>query len=79
MIQQAMDVVRVAGNNAVHPGTIELHEDPEQLATLFMLLNLIVEQMIRQPRLVAEMYSQLPVGAIEAIGRRDNGTSGKVE
>ena len=73
VVQQAMDTVRVAGNNALHPGTLQLHDDPEQLATLFALVNLIVDQMIRQPRLVGEMYSQLPAGAVAAVERRDNG------
>lgn len=38
-IQQALDVVRVVGNKAVHPGTIAFDVDDEQ--TAIMLMNLI--------------------------------------
>ena len=75
LVQQAMDTVRVIGNNALHPGEIELHDDPRQLSTLFDLVNLIVQQMITQPRLVGEMYKKLPSGPVEAIHRRDGGNA----
>ena len=31
-VQQALDVVRVTGSNAVHPGQIDLQDDPERYA-----------------------------------------------
>jgi hypothetical protein len=34
-IQQALDVVRVIGNNAVHPGLISIDDKPEQVKKLF--------------------------------------------
>src|SRR5258708_22988331 len=33
-VHQALDSVRVIGNNAVHPGSIDLHHNPTQLETL---------------------------------------------
>ena len=70
-VQQALDALRVIGNNAVHPGEIDLTEDPEKVATLFGLLNYIVEERITRPRQLEELYQSLPEGALKAIERRD--------
>ena len=43
-IQKALDVVRVVGNNAVHPGQIVIEDNPDIALNLFKLLNLIVER-----------------------------------
>lgn len=40
-IQQALDVVRVVGNEAVHPGTLDLNDKPETVAALFNLVNMM--------------------------------------
>ena len=45
-VQQALDAVRVIGNNAVHPGQLDLRDDRATAETLFKLLNIIVEKMI---------------------------------
>jgi hypothetical protein len=71
-LQQAMDSLRVIGNNAVHPGEIDLNENPELVAPLFDLVNMIVDFMIAEPRRVAELFSRLPQGALDAIERRDS-------
>jgi len=70
-IQQALDAVRVIGNNAVHPGEIDLRDDAETATRLFELLNLIVDVTITQPRKVAEMYDKLPESSRQAIEKRD--------
>jgi hypothetical protein len=70
-IQQALDVVRVIGNNAVHPGEIDLRDDQVTAASLFQLVNVIAESMISQPKAIAEMFSKLPEGAKEGIAKRD--------
>ncbi len=70
-IQQALDSVRVIGNNAVHPGSIDLDEKSEVAETLFSLLNIIVEQLITQPKKISEIYSNLPQGALDGINKRD--------
>jgi hypothetical protein len=71
-IQQALDVVRVVGNNAVHPGQIDLQDDKATAIKLFGLVNLIVEAMIATPKHIEKMYGELPPSALEAIKKRDD-------
>lgn len=70
-IQQAMDVLRVIGNNAVHPGQIDLKDDKATAIKLFDLLNLIVERRIATPNKIKGLFEGLPPGAREAIEKRD--------
>jgi uncharacterized protein DUF4145 len=70
-VQQALDAVRVIGNNAVHPGLIDITDDPETAARLFELVNIVCDYMITQPRRVEEIYSKLPAPLLEAIDKRD--------
>ena len=72
-IQKALDIVRVVGNNAVHPGVIDVRDNPEIALKLFKLVNIIVEQMITQPKEISELYDNvIPEGAKEQINNRDN-------
>lgn len=70
-IQKALDVVRVTGNNAVHPGTIDLQDDPKLVNKLFKLTNMIVEEMITKPKEIDDLYETLPHAAKKAIDKRD--------
>lgn len=70
-VQQALDTVRVIGNNAVHPGAIDLRDDRATAETLFRLVNLIAEKLISEPKHIDEMYGGLPSGALKAIEARD--------
>lgn len=69
-VQKALDVVRVVGNNAVHPGQIDV-DDSSTVGGLFAIINLIAESMITMPARVESMYAALPAGAVQAIQRRD--------
>jgi hypothetical protein len=71
-IQKALDAIRVIGNNAVHPGTIDLDDNKDIATMLFDLINIIVNEMITQPKQIDELYSTLPQNALDAIERRDN-------
>jgi hypothetical protein len=71
-VRQALDIVRVIGNNAVHPGQIDLRDNRDTAEQLFKLVNLIAEKMISEPKHVAEMYDTLPEGARKAIEKRDS-------
>lgn len=70
-VQQALDAIRVIGNNAIHPGLLDLRDDRATAESLFSLVNLIADSMISQPKSVAEIYGRLPEGAREAIEKRD--------
>jgi hypothetical protein len=70
-IQQALDSVRISGNNAVHPGDMQLDEDPETVAHLFTMVNLIIENQITQPKGVADFFKKLPPNSVAAIEKRD--------
>lgn len=70
-IQQALDVVRVAGNNAVRPGVLNLEDDKTSASYLFEILNIIVDNQIIQPKKIDEFYNALPQKALDGIKNRD--------
>lgn len=71
-VQQALDVVRVVGNKAVHPGQIVFDVDDKNTATMLMrLLNIIVERMITEPKEIDSLYQGLPDTVKESITKRD--------
>jgi Domain of unknown function (DUF4145) len=71
LVQKALDYCRVLGNNAVHPGEIDLDDTPEIAAKLFQMINFIVEDRITRPREIDALYTELPEGARAAIDKRD--------
>jgi hypothetical protein len=71
-VQKALDLVRVVGNNAVHPGQIDLEDNPDVTNKLFGLVNIIAEVMISQPKQVEELYDSIvPESQKKAIAMRD--------
>jgi len=70
-IQKSLDIVRVIGNNSVHPGQIDT-DDAEVAGKLFVLLNVITEYMISMPGKVDAMFSGLPDSDKEQIEKRDS-------
>jgi hypothetical protein len=73
-IQKALDVVRVIGNEAVHPGQIDLKDDTKTVEKLFTLVNLIAEAMISQPKHVDNLYKSLPPDKKDQIKKRNGGS-----
>jgi hypothetical protein len=69
-VQQALDIVRVTGNHAVHPGQIEV-DNPEVVAQLFELINVIAEYTISMPSRISAKFSGLPASAQDQIKKRD--------
>lgn len=71
-VQQALDLVRVIGNKAVHPGVIDFDVDDENTALLLMnLLNIITQNMISDPEQIDNMFNKLPSSIKESIEKRD--------
>ncbi|MHB1184692.1 MAG: DUF4145 domain-containing protein [Desulfobulbia bacterium] len=70
-IQKSLDLVRVIGNEAVHPGTIDLNDQPETAIILFNLVNIITEAMITQPKMIEALYESLPEEKRDQIEKRD--------
>lgn len=71
-IQQALDIVRVVGNKAVHPGQIDISDNYELASKLFGLINIIADVMITQPKEIENLYNNtLPPDTITAIEKRD--------
>ncbi|RKU21867.1 hypothetical protein C6499_20875 [Candidatus Poribacteria bacterium] len=72
-IQQALDIVRVTGNHAVHPGEI-IFDDTTDVQALFTLINMITIVLITQPNQIQEHYDNLPEKDKEKIEKRDGKT-----
>ena len=69
--QQALDAVRVIGNEAVHPGQMDLKDNRDTALSLFNLVNLIVQDTVTRPKMVEKTYALLPESTRNAIARRD--------
>ncbi|EKN3739695.1 DUF4145 domain-containing protein [Yersinia enterocolitica] len=70
-IQQSLDIVRVVGNEAVHPGVIDLSDNKEMALALFELVNYIADEMITRPKKIDELYNKLPKNKLDGIKNRD--------
>ena len=71
-IQKSLDALRITGNNAVHPGQLNLTEDSERVIKLFRLINFIAEKTITELKEIDDFYEDLPEGAKEAVKKRDS-------
>ena len=71
-IQKALDIVRVVGNNAVHPGKMDEQDTKEYARRMFSLLNFIVEDRIVIPKEIDDLFDGLPEDTKKAITKRDS-------
>ncbi len=71
-IQRALDLLRVVGNNAVHPGQIDLEDGRDIALKLFNVLNFIADEMITKPKELDLLYSDVvPEETKKHINERD--------
>lgn len=70
-IQKSLDIVRVIGNEAVHPGTMDLKDDRDTALQLFDLVNAIADRMISHPKNVDLLYKKIPPNKLKAIKNRN--------
>jgi hypothetical protein len=71
LVHKSLDIVRVIGNESVHPGELDLNDDRDTALRLFDLVNSIADQMISHPKAVEEMYQKLPENKRKSIEQRD--------
>lgn len=71
-VQKALDTVRVIGNEAVHPGALDLKDDIATASKLFKLVNFIAEKMISEPNEINDLFDdKVPEPKKQAIEIRD--------
>jgi predicted naringenin-chalcone synthase len=70
-VQEALDSLRVIGNEAVHPGELDLRDDVETATALFDLLNYVVKDRIAEPKERRRIFGLLPEKKRAAIAKRD--------
>lgn len=70
-MQEALDTLRLVGNNAVHPGEIQVDDDVGLVQMLFELINYIVDEMISRPAKRKALFQKMPEKAREAIAKQD--------
>lgn len=75
IVQKSLDVVRVIGNESVHPGSLDLRDDRDTAFKLFKLVNLITDQMISTPKSIDELYASIPENKRKGIEARDTGAA----
>lgn len=70
IVQKSLDIVRVTGNDAVHPGQIDT-DDSDTVSKLFTLVNVIVDYTIALPKRVDNIFEELPADKRDGIRNRD--------
>jgi len=70
-VQQSLDIIRVVGNEQVHPGELDVRDDPSIATELFGLINFIIEDQITRPKSISAIYGRLPQAKRDAIAQRD--------
>lgn len=76
-VVDALDIVRVIGNEAVHPGTIDLNDNRDIAVALFDLVNIITEEMISEDKHINALFNRLPEDKRKHIEERDRGKQEK--
>ena len=70
-VQKASDIVRLTGNDAVHPGDIDAG-DPDTVMPLFDLVNFIADDLISRPSRLESLWQTIPEEKRNWVEDRDN-------
>lgn len=74
-VQESLDVLRVIGNESVHPGTLDIRDDKSTAIALFRLLNFIANKLISEPKEIDSIYGKIPEEKKKQIQKRDGNKS----
>ncbi|MFH1377455.1 MAG: DUF4145 domain-containing protein [Planctomycetota bacterium] len=66
-----LDILRVYGNESVHPGELREEDIKSNSSQLFIILNDIVDYMISKPKKRKELLDNIPEKTRKAIEQRD--------
>jgi hypothetical protein len=70
-LQEALDSVRVIGNDSVHPGQMLVTDDPDTVQALMHIVNDIIDETIGKERRMRALYDKLPEAKRAGIDQRD--------
>jgi hypothetical protein len=62
-----LHTIKIIGNEAVHPGELDLIGDSDTAKTLFSFINMIAEEMITAPKNEKELFNKLPQNKTKEI------------
>ena len=57
---KAVSILRINGNDIMHTGVIKILENKDDVVYLFELFNMIVEELIEEPKKLNEIYNKIP-------------------
>ncbi len=77
IVRKALDSIRVIGNEAVHPGKIDLEDNYETTVAMFKTLNFIVEKTITESNEISEIYNLIPEDKRNALDVRREAVKNK--
>jgi hypothetical protein len=72
MVVKVADTVRIAGNNAVHPGEMSDEDFDFVASKMFELINFIVKKAITEPKELEDLYQMTPEAPRKSAEKRDS-------
>ncbi|MDG1417397.1 MAG: DUF4145 domain-containing protein [Maricaulis sp.] len=69
-VVKMLDVVRVVGNDQVHPGKMVADDDSSTARTILGLINIIAEKLISEPKYIDQQFAALPADKVKGIEQR---------
>lgn len=70
-LRQGLDYCRVVGNEAVHPGTIDLNDNRDMALFLFVCFNMLVSELVTKKKQMKTFHDMLPAHLRAAADKRD--------